>query len=98
MVHTIVRHKVTDFGQWKRVFDSFLNHRLAGGETGSRVFQSVDDPREVTVITDWENIERARRFMASDDVRTAMKSAGVLGEPDITFVQDAALVRRSSAD
>jgi len=58
----------------------------------------VDDPREVTVITDWENIERARRFMASDDVRTAMKSAGVLGEPDITFVQDAALVRRSSAD
>jgi len=98
MVHTIVRHKVADYGKWKQVFDSFLNHRLAGGETGSRVFQSVDDPRDVTVITDWENAEHARRFMASDDLRTAMKSAGVLGDPDISFVQDAVLIRRSSAD
>jgi heme-degrading monooxygenase HmoA len=98
MVHTIVRHKVADYSKWKQAFDSFLNHRLAGGETGSRVFQSVDDPREVTVITDWENAEHARRFMASDDLRTAMKNAGVQGDPDISFVQDAVLIRRSSAD
>lgn len=98
MVHTIVRHKVADYGQWKQVFDSFLNHRMAGGEMGSRVFQSVDDPRDVTVITDWENAEHARRFMASNDLRTAMKNAGVLGDPDISYVQDAMMIRRSSAD
>jgi len=98
MVHVVVRHKVADFGKWKQVFDAFLNHRMAGGETGFRVFQSIDDPRDVTVLADWESLERARRFMTSDNVRDAMKSAGVVGDVDISYVQDAAAVRRTSAD
>ena len=50
MVHVIIRHKVADYGQWKQVFDSHLSGRMAAGETGSRVFHSVDDPRDVTVL------------------------------------------------
>lgn len=98
MVHVIIRHKVADYVQWKQVYDSHLNGRMGAGETSSRIFQSVDDPRDVTVISDWESVEHARRFLGSEDLKAAMKKAGVTGDPVINYVQDAVTVRRTSAD
>lgn len=98
MIHVIIRHKVADYGQWKQVFDSHLNSRMAAGETGCRVFHSVDDPRDLTLISDWDSVEHARRFLASDELKAAMKKAGVVGDPQINYVQDATTVRRTSAD
>ncbi|HVN19261.1 MAG TPA: antibiotic biosynthesis monooxygenase [Dongiaceae bacterium] len=98
MIHMVVRHRVADYGRWKAAFDSHLGMRKAGGETGCRLFVSVDDPREVTVVSDWENLDQARRFAASDDLKQAMQKAGVVGEPEVRFVEDALTVRRSAAD
>lgn len=98
MIHVLIRHKVADYPKWKQGFDSFLSHRMAGGEIGFRVFQSIDDPRDVTVLTDWESTEHARRFMQSEDLRKAMQGAGVVGSPDVVFLLDALSVRRTSAD
>jgi heme-degrading monooxygenase HmoA len=98
MVHVIIRHKVAEYGKWKQSFDSHLNHRMAAGETGFRVFQSIDDPRDVTLVLDWESLDSARRFMQSDDLRGAMKNAGVVGDADVNYVLDALSVRRTAAD
>ena len=98
MVHMIVRHKVADYSRWKEAFDAHLNTRKAAGETDYRVMLSVDDPREVTLFFDWNNLENARRFAGSDGLKQAMKEAGVVGDPDIRFLEDARTVRRSSAD
>jgi heme-degrading monooxygenase HmoA len=98
MVHVLVHHKVADFLKWKQVFDSHLNKRMGAGETGCRLFHSIEDPREVTLLLDWESLEHARRFMTSSDLRTTMQSAGVVGEPEVHYLQDALTVRRTSAD
>jgi heme-degrading monooxygenase HmoA len=98
MVHMIIRHRVADYPRWKEAFDSHLNTRKAAGETDFRVMQSVDDPREVTIFLDWDSLERARRFAASDDLKQTMQKAGVVGDPDVRFLEDARTVRRSSAD
>ncbi len=98
MVHVIIRHKVADYGQWKQEFDAHVSRRMAAGESGSRIFHSVDDPRDVTVISDWESVEQARRFIGSEDLRATMKKAGVVGNADINYVQDVVTVRRTSAD
>ena len=98
MVHVIVRHKVADYTKWKQAFDAYLNRRMASGETGFRVFQSIDDPRDVTVFTDWESSDSARRFMSSEDLRGTMRNAGVVGDPEVQFVQDVLNVRRTAAD
>ena len=98
MVHVIVRHKVADYSRWKESFDAHLNARKAAGETEARVMVSVDDPREVTLFFNWDSLDRARRFLVSDDLKQAMKLAGVLGEPDVRFLEDARTVRRSAAD
>lgn len=98
MVHVIVRHKVADYGKWKLAFDAHLNRRMASGEMGFRILQSVDDPRDLTLVLDWDSLDSARRFMKSDDLRAAMQSAGVVGEPDVQYVQDAVSIRRTAAD
>ncbi len=98
MVHMIVRHKVADYSRWKEAFDAHLNTRKAAGETESRVLLSVDDPREVTLFFDWDSLDRARRFVGSDDLKQAMKQAGVVGDPEVRFLEDARTVHRSAAD
>jgi len=98
MIHVVVRHKVADFSRWKEAFDEHLGLRKAGGEINHHLFLSVDDPRDITIVMDWDGLERARRFVASDDLKQAMQKAGVLGEPEIRFLEDAMTVRRSAAD
>jgi quinol monooxygenase YgiN len=98
MVHMIVRHQVADYSRWKEAFDAHLVTRKAAGETGYHVMLSVDNPREVTLFSDWDSLEHARVFAGSEDLKQAMQAAGVVGEPEIRFVEDARTVRRSAAD
>ena len=98
MVHVLVRHKVSDYNRWKEAFDSHLSMRKRSGETAFRIFHAVDDPRDLTLFFDWESAEQARKFMNSDDLRTAMQKAGVEGTPDVQYVEDVRIVHRSSAD
>jgi hypothetical protein len=55
---------------------------------GDSVFQSVDDPNDVTVWHDFESAEEARAFVSSDALRRAMQEAGVQGQPEIWFVRE----------
>ena len=72
MVHVLVRHKVSDYNRWKEAFDSHLNTRKHAGETGFRLFHNVEDPREVVCCWIGGQSKQARKFMNSDDLRTAM--------------------------
>ncbi|MGC2109829.1 MAG: antibiotic biosynthesis monooxygenase [Candidatus Korobacteraceae bacterium] len=98
MMHVLVRHKVSDYNRWKEAFDSHLNTRKRAGETGFRLFHNVDDPAEVVLLLDWASTEEARRFMNSNELRDAMQKAGVVGAPDVHYLEDARSVHRSSAD
>jgi len=98
MMHVLVRHKVSDYTRWKEAFDSHLNTRKRAGETGFHLFHNVDDPREVVLLLDWTSAEEARRFMNSDELRTAMQKAGVEGAPEVHYLEDARSVHRSAAD
>ncbi|HTV64532.1 MAG TPA: hypothetical protein VMD98_02950 [Bryocella sp.] len=98
MVHVLIRHKVADYGRWKEAFDSHLTNRKRAGEAGYQVLHSVDDPHDIVVLSDWQTIEEARKFMGSDDLRQRMKDAGVQGNPDIQYLEDARAVHRTSAD
>jgi hypothetical protein len=98
MVHILVRHSVADFNRWKESFDSHLSARLHAGELGFRLFQGVDDPRDVTLLLDWDSVEHARKFMSSEELRGRMQQAGVVGLPDVQYIQDVQAVRRTAAD
>jgi heme-degrading monooxygenase HmoA len=85
----LIRHTVTDYATWKPLFDEHEAIRRANGCRGGRLFRSADDPREVLILLDWDDLLRARLFVDSDELRMAMQRAGVTGYPDIWFLEDA---------
>ena len=88
MTYLLVRHKVEDYAKWKPVFDEHGAARKAGGSKGARVFRSVDNPSEQVIITEWPTLEQARAFAQSPDLREAMQRAGVLGKPEVLFLDE----------
>jgi hypothetical protein len=88
MPHVLVRHKVADFAKWKPVFDEHSTTRAAAGSKGGQLFRSASDPNDVTILFEWESIEKAHAFAASADLKAKMKEAGVIELPDIYFLDD----------
>ena len=83
----LIRHTVQDYSDWKAVFDEQTDVRRANGSQGGRLFRSTESG-EVLVLLEWDDLERARLFADSDDLREAMTRAGVTDRPDIWFLED----------
>jgi hypothetical protein len=98
MIHVIIHHEVADYAAWKAVFDSALEWRQKSGERSYRVFHSVGNINDLTLMFEWESVERARAFMASDELKARMVKAGVKGQPRVEFITEMHTVRRSAAD
>ena len=63
------------------MFDAALDFRHAGGARACRVFRTAGNPNDLTLLFDWENMEQAKRYMNSEELRKKMKQAGVVGVP-----------------
>jgi hypothetical protein len=86
MAQMIVHHKVRDYEAWRPGFDEHEGSRIAAGITNGRVFRGTDDPNDLLIILDVADIERARTWSQSNDLRSAMQRVGVVGPPAIHFV------------
>ncbi len=89
MPYTLVRSTVEDFAKWKAVYDEHASVRRAAGSIGAQVFQNAETPNQVTVLIEWDSLENAHKFVQSQDLRDAMERAGVIGPPDISFLNRA---------
>ena len=81
MIYLLVHHEVADYPTWKSVFDSSLDWRTRNGERNCRIFRGVQNPNELTLLFEWEDYDKARTFMASDELKTRMGKAGVKASP-----------------
>jgi hypothetical protein len=80
-----VSHRVEDFDTWLIGFDQHEPARRAAGLLGHCVDRAEADPHLVTVELVVGDVERARRFAASDELRAEMERVGVLGAPEMTW-------------
>ena len=86
MTHVLVRHNVADFAKWKPVYDAHLAARQKAGLREKNLLRSVDNPNEVVLLFEAEDLKSAQTFAESTDLREAMQKAGVVGKPDILFL------------
>ena len=84
-----VRHPVADYATWRKAYDDFDAERSAMGVAGHAVFQGANDPNDVTVWHDFEAIEAANDFIASERLKEIMQGAGVTAAPTVWFTTDA---------
>lgn len=80
-----VRHPVAGYAEWRRLYDTIGPMQNAGGVLTDSVYQSVDDPNDVTVTHEFKTIEAARAFVSSPELRDAMEKSGVSGPATIWF-------------
>jgi len=86
-VRTFVRHEVTDYAAWRSVFDQSHAMQRKMGVSYTAVYQSTDNPNDITVVSDFKTEAKAKAFAASDELKAAMQSAGVKGVPQVWFTR-----------
>ena len=89
MATMFVRHRVNDYAKWKSEYDAFDGVRNQMGVTGHGVFQAEGDPNDITAYHDFPDLETAKKFAGSAELKSAMQKAGVAGAPEIWFTTKA---------
>ena len=89
-VHMFVRHEVADYATWKKSYDGFRPTQKKLGVVSQAVFQSTDNPNDVTVSHVFHSLDQAKAFVASPELKAAMEKSGVKGAPQIWFTTKAA--------
>ena len=89
MVRLFVRHPVSDYSTWREHYDAFDDERRGLGVVDDAVYQSIDDPNDVTAWHDFASGDEAKAFAASPRLQQVMSESGVAGEPTIWFVTGA---------
>jgi len=82
----IVRHEVADFTAWKRGFDGDATARARAGIIGHAVNRSAERPNLVVIYLQAESLDALRAFTSKPELKEVMKAAGVIGAPEIAFV------------
>jgi len=86
-VRMFIRHEVTDYASWRKVYDAFDTERRDLGVTAHAVYRLVEQPHDVTVWHEFKTIEAARAFAVSPNLKRAMQNAGVKSAPQVWFVR-----------
>jgi quinol monooxygenase YgiN len=90
MIYLNVRHTAADYAKWRVGFDAHEATRRAAGATGvQQVYRDVENPNTVTIIMEWDSAEKARKFAQDPALREVMEKAGVIGAPEVRFLNRA---------
>jgi hypothetical protein len=98
MIQVLVHHEVADYQRWRAVFDAALDFRHEGGEQSCRIFRMGSNPNDLTLLFDWDDLEKAQRYITCGELKKKMQEAGVLGVPEVHYLAEMYTVRRSAAD
>ncbi|MGD8794666.1 MAG: antibiotic biosynthesis monooxygenase [Anaerolineae bacterium] len=90
MAYMLVRQNVRDYEAWKSVFDSVKDLRKRNGEKSYQILRQGNGSNEVVALFAWDNLDNARKYASSPELKAAMERAGVTGKPEILFLEEAA--------
>jgi quinol monooxygenase YgiN len=83
----MIRHKVNDYGVWKPYFDADKPRQEAAGLHVAELLRSLDDPNEVVIWFQMDDVDQARAFVQDPRLREVMMEAGVAEHPTIMFLE-----------
>ncbi|TBY84655.1 cyclase [Rhizobium leguminosarum] len=89
MTTLFVRHEVSDYAAWRKIYDGFSPVQKANGVTAQAFYRAIDNPNDITVTHEFATLEAAQAFSKLDELKTAMRTGGVLGAPTVWFANKA---------
>lgn len=88
MTHVLIRHKVSSYEDWKKVFDDFAENRKNSGELSYQVLQQEEDSDSLYLMFKWDGEEKAKAFLESPQLKEAMQKGGVTEAPEVHFLNE----------
>ncbi len=88
MAYMLIKHKVEDFAKWKKAFDEHARAREGAEIFAQQVLREIKDPNNVFVICKIRSVEKANALSASPETKEIVKKAGVIGQPEVYFLQE----------
>ena len=85
-VAALITHQVTDFSVWFAKFEAHQAARAGAGILGHHLNRGADDDRTVALYLPASDAGRLVSFLADDELRSAMRAAGVTGTPSIKII------------
>jgi len=83
----LVRNRVKDIDDWKRVFDEQEAAGMAAGLSVKHVWRSTDKADEVFFILGLEDRARAEAYMATPEAAVVGEEAGAI-EGEVWFLEE----------
>ena len=77
MVYAIVQLNLESYDKWKPVFDERSALRKESGSKGARLFRNLENRNDVVILFKWDNMENARKYLESENLRENLKEIGV---------------------
>lgn len=87
MAYLLIRHTVEDYAKWKPLFDQHAEVRQRYGFKGGTLFRNANKPNELVILFETDDLDRAREFGQSEDLRQRMQLAGVIDQPTVFFLE-----------
>jgi quinol monooxygenase YgiN len=72
------RVRVANYQRFREVYDAATEAREAGGFLNEQVFRNPNDPNDILIMSTVADIERARAYGKSQEVRERQQAAGLL--------------------
>lgn len=88
MPQILIRHEIADFDAWKSVFDEHASTRAEYGSQGYHLFRDAERPNDLVMLFEWDSMANAESFLEESDVEEKMGEGGVVGEPEIVFLEE----------
>jgi len=86
MANLLTLHRVQDYDAWRPHFDEHEKMRQEYGITSPRVYRDVTDPNDLALLFEVADVNRAKEFGESTDLRAVMERAGVMMPPKIIII------------
>ena len=88
MAHVMVRLTVKDQAVWKKTFEEAGSLRKKFGSMGVQAYAKADNPNEITIIGEYESLDKARELFQSQEFKDATQRAGMVGAPEVSFLTE----------
>lgn len=84
--YLLIHYKVREYTNWQAEFDSQLEWRKNLGERSCQIFTDHEDINKVTLLSEWNSFEEAKKFLSDPLLSEIMQIGGVLEQPYIQIL------------
>ena len=86
MAKIATQNNIGDYAKWRAGFDKAAPFREKAGMKNVQVYRDADNPTEVLIWSEVDDLAKARATLNSPDLRNAMREAGVVGDPRVHII------------